>query len=607
MKIFDQVIILTAATGVLSAEPSGSFAITDVRVFDGQRTWTGQTVVVREGKIAAMGQNADVPQGCAVVEGAGRTLLPGLIDAHVHAYPKNSLRESEALGVTTVLDMGNTPDVVAQFKKGENSGAGLDGADIYSAGYMATVPGGHGTEYGIPIPTLTTPAQAQGWVDERIAEGSDYIKIILEDGGALGFPIPTFDRVTIDALVAAAHRRNKMAVFHIGTYAEAREAIDAGANGLMHLFIDTSPEPGFGAYVAAHHVFVVPTLGVLTSMTSTNQEGYALAADEQLSDYLAPDDLQNLRRSYFKLFPPKKPMHYEATTETIRQLKEAHASILAGTDAPNAGTMFGASLHGELELLVKAGLTTEEALAAATSKPADCFNLTDRGRIAAGKRADLLLVKGDPTMNIADTRNIVAVWKAGHADDRAAWAVEVAAGKHADAIQTAPADGTISNFEDGTDHSAFGMGWSKSTDSLFGGSSATDYEVVAGGANGTAKALQITGEIKVGFAFPWAGAMFTPGKKPFTPVDLSKHSGIQFWAKGDGNTYRVLYFTTSGGSIPQEATFAAGAEWKRYSFPFSAFGGSDGHDVVAILFCAGSPARKFRFQIDEVALETKSE
>jgi hypothetical protein len=289
-------------------------------------------------------------------------------------------------------------------------------------------------------------------------------------------------------------------------------------------------------------------------------------------------------------------------------LKAAHADILAGTDAPNPGTMFGASLHGELELLVAAGLTPEEALSAATAKPASCFHLTDRGLVSVGKRADLLLVTGDPTTDITDTRNIVAVWKSGHANNRAAYAGQIADEKKAEASAASAlnaGNGIISSFEGGTDQAAFGAGWSKSTDTIFGGKSTTDYEVVADGANGTKKSLRITGEIAGGLPYAWAGAMFSPGTAPFAPVNLSKNSGLQFWARGDGKTYRVLYFTASGGPIPQSTTFVAGPDWKHYNFPFTSFGDSDGHDVAAILFCGGPAAGKFAFQIDEVGLTPK--
>jgi imidazolonepropionase-like amidohydrolase len=97
----------------------------------------------------------------------------------------------------------------------------------------------------------------------------------------------------------------------------------------------------------------------------------------------------------------------------LKQLHDAGVPILAGSDAPAPGSTNGVSLHGELELLVKGGLSPSEALAAATSVPARTFRLTDRGRIVPGLRADLLLVRGDPTRDITATRDIVEVWKAG--------------------------------------------------------------------------------------------------------------------------------------------------------------------------------------------------
>jgi imidazolonepropionase-like amidohydrolase len=103
---------------------------------------------------------------------------------------------------------------------------------------------------------------------------------------------------------------------------------------------------------------------------------------------------------------------YKGTDDGMRQLSKSHASLLTGTDAPAPGTSYGASIHGELALFVREGLTPVEALAA-TSAPARCFHLSDRGAIRPGLRADLVLVEGDPTKNILATRNIVAVWKRG--------------------------------------------------------------------------------------------------------------------------------------------------------------------------------------------------
>ncbi len=112
--------------------------------------------------------------------------------------------------------------------------------------------------------------------------------------------------------------------------------------------------------------------------------------------------------------PFSKPSLTANARESVRRLHAAGIRILAGTDAPNPNTTHGASVHEELQQLVRAGLSPTESLVAATSGPAAVFGLTDRGRIAVGLRADLLLVNGDPTRRISHTRSIVAIWKNGY-------------------------------------------------------------------------------------------------------------------------------------------------------------------------------------------------
>jgi len=246
------------------------------------------------------------------------------------------------------------------------------------------------------------------------ARCADYIKVIYDDGKAYRLDFPTLTKDTLAAVIAAAHKRQKLAVVHIGSLQGVREAIEAGADGLMHLFIDRSPDGTFAAFVAEHRAFVVPTLCVLASVTHV-PAGKQLAADRQLQPYLSADAASNLGH-----MPPRKNGEFAFAQETVRSLKASHVPVLAGSDAPNPGTAHGASMHEELELLIESGLTPTEALAAATSAPAVAFHLADRGRIAAGKRADLLLVQGDPTVDIRDSRNIVSVWKLGVEVERAA-------------------------------------------------------------------------------------------------------------------------------------------------------------------------------------------
>jgi hypothetical protein len=257
-------------------------------------------------------------------------------------------------------------------------------------------------------------------------------------------------------------------------------------------------------------------------------------------------------------------------------------------------------MHRELELLVKAGMTPVQALAAATSAPAAAFRLADRGRIAPGLRADLLLVEGDPSADITATRAIAGVWKQGVRFDREGVARRMAAARAAAsrAAPRAPA-GLVSGFDDGTPKAAYGIGWTETTDVQAGGQSRGTMEVVQGGAAGTQRSLALSGTISGAVPYAWAGAMFVPGATMVGPVDLSATGGVHFWARGDGKTYRVMLFARSKGFMPLVQTFAAGPEWREYTIPFSAFG-TDGRDVTGVVFAGGPAPGAFSFQVDEV-------
>lgn len=400
-----------------AARAQAPFLVHDVRVFDGERTLEHRSVLVQSGRIAAVGDTTLAPPpGAAVIDGRGRTLLPGLIDSHVHVADDvhGALRQALVLGVTTELDMFSGG---ARFEKIKEVRAAdpPDAADVRSAGVGATAPGGHPTQMGGgPIPTLTNPGEAPAWVDARIAEGSDYIKIIRDDlrwmrpGG-----VPTLDSATIAALVRAAHARGKLAVVHISSEADARLVIGAGADGLAHIFPGDSASHDFGAFVASHHAFVIPTLETIYG-TCGRSDGPAIQADSNLAPFLGSP----WRRMLGITWNPGK-ISCAGSDAAVRQLLRAHVPILAGTDAPIPGTAYGASLHGELARFVQLGMSPEAALAAATSVPAKTFHLDDRGLIRPGLRADLVLVDGDPTRDILATRRIVMVWKRGVRVERA--------------------------------------------------------------------------------------------------------------------------------------------------------------------------------------------
>lgn len=571
----------------------------NTRVFDGARVLEATDVLVRDGKIAAIGKKLPAPKGIEVVNGAGKTLLPGLIDAHTHAWG-DALEQALLFGVTTELDMFTSAGFASSMREEQARGRGSARADLFSAGTLVTAPGGHGTQFGVPIATISSPDEAQAFVDARVAEGSDWIKIVCDDGSAYGKKTPTLSAATLRAVVDAAHQRKKLAVAHIGTLADARMAIAAGVDGLVHLFIDREPDPELGRFISRHKAFVIPTLVVLQSVTGT-AGGATLVDDVRLAPYLNAASRAGLASS-FPQRPGSPPRRYAAAETSVRQLVAAKVPILAGSDAPNPGTAHGAALHRELELLVKAGLTPVQALTAATSAPARAFRLTDRGRIATGLRADLLLVDGDPTRDITATRAIAGVWKGGVTLDRAPYAKAVAAAiaAVAPAPNSLPAN-LLSDFESGSPVASFGTAWMPSADSMAGGKSSGQLTVVDGGASGTKKALAISGTIDPTLPYAWFGAMWSPAEVPMTPANLSSKKELHFQVKGDGKKYRVMVFAQSKGMMPLIATFVAAQEWTEVTMPWQMFG-TDGKDVIAILFSGGPDAGPFAFQVDEVGL-----
>ncbi|GAB3384525.1 amidohydrolase family protein [Amycolatopsis echigonensis] len=341
-------------------------ALTGVRVFDGTGLTEPATVVI-DGPL--IGTDAT---GAEVLDCTGATVLPGLFDAHVHLLAPDDLHALAAHGVTTALDMACWPRERVDSFRGQVP-------DIRSAGLPAIGPGGnHAKMPGMPGEAiLTGPEQAAPFVARRVAEGSDYLKVVIE-GDLL-------DQPTIDAVVAAGKAHGKLTVAHASSVDAYRRAVRAGADVVTHVPRDGVLDADTVAQMAGQSQVAVPTLAMMEALTTKlGADGYAFSRD------------------------------------SVTALRAAGVPILAGTDAFSAPllpvpVLQGSSLHRELALLVEAGLTECEALRAATELPARHFGFPDRGAVRAGLRADLVLVDGDPTREIAATAKIRRVWAEGEA------------------------------------------------------------------------------------------------------------------------------------------------------------------------------------------------
>jgi imidazolonepropionase-like amidohydrolase len=356
--------------------PAPRLALTNVRVFDGRELREPSTVVIEGGVVG------DDSAAARIIDAGGATLLPGLIDAHVHLLEDGHLQQLADFGVTTALDMGAWPPSMVDSMRNRT---GM--ADIRSAGIPATTAGSsHSHLPGWPADEMVDgPTGAARFVSDRIAEGADYIKLIVDTPGP--------DQEILDALVAASHRHGKLTVAHAASTAAVDMALRAGVDMITHVPLDRPLTESTAARILAQKCVMIPTLtmmkGIVDRVAAAQPEGVPAAGPS-----------------------------YESARDSVADLHRAGVPILAGTDA-NAGPgipfspRHGESLHDELELLIEAGLSTVEALRAATVLPAQHFGLHDRGVIEPGRRADLVLIDGDPIADIRATRRIRRVWCAG--------------------------------------------------------------------------------------------------------------------------------------------------------------------------------------------------
>ncbi|RFP13867.1 amidohydrolase [Duganella sp. BJB475] len=577
-----------------------TWLIRDARVFDGEQMHAKRSVLVKDDKIADADFRGSAPAGAHIVDGAGRTLLPGLIDAHVHAYRFFEL--PLMFGVTTQIDMFTGVEAMQQVSAKMRSNDNHGQADMYSAGTLVTAPGGHGTEYGMAIPTLTRPEDAQAFVDARIAEGSYFIKIVMEPGYP-GHPMKTLDLPTVKAVIDAAHARGKLAVVHISSLADARAALEAGADGLAHLFngerLSDAELAGFVKLVQQKRAFVIPTMSVLESIAGMREDD--VLGDAGLAALLTKEQVAPLKVTYGQQV---NAVRMAAPNQVVAALNKAGAPLLAGTDAGNSGTQYGISLLHELRSLVQAGLTPQQALAAATSAPARAFKLADRGRIAKGYKANLLLVQGDAGSDVGALHHIVEVWKDGDAVSplRKAQLATVAqelAPRTQPPLEL-PAGGRISQFSADKLASPIGIGWVPSTDQFVGGKSSVELKVQDAGADGL-RPLAVNAKVQPGFAYPWAGLAFMPGAQMMQPADLRGAKVLRFRVKGDGQRYNVGILS-SGVQIPVNQAFETSGEWKEVALPFDGFKGIDFGAVTMIAFNAGPKLGEYQFQIADVRL-----
>src|SRR5579884_1122672 len=434
---------------------SRTLLIRDARIFigDGNVIENG-SVLVRNGKIAAVYGNPapDAKQLKAeLIEAAGKTLLPGLIDVDVHlSWPggvfasqkdydpsKNMPRALAAYlycGVTAVRSAGGDPlDQTLKVRERVNSGERL-GAELFVSGPLFTTHGGYGMEYQKFVPAAfreqidkqmarlpATAAEARAEVDELKRRGVDGIEAAL-DSGVAGHLYNRMDPAILQAIVAQAHADGLSIVVHTGASRDVDDAVAAGANAIEHgSFRDMIPDQLF-ARMRAQRANFDPALSTAEAMADISSRNPELL-EQSLAVQVAPPKLIDAT-SKFVVGGNAGAGDGSAILGIVRLNLEhaarAGVTLVTGTGSGDMLLVHGPAVHREMQLWVADGLSPSAALIAATSNAARLLRAEDRmGLIAIGREANLLLVDGNPLQDIRQTTNIQQIIFHGEEIDRA--------------------------------------------------------------------------------------------------------------------------------------------------------------------------------------------
>jgi imidazolonepropionase-like amidohydrolase len=438
---------------------SRTILIRDARLFLGDGNVIEQgAVLVKEGKVVEIYTgSAPDPKTLKAesIDAAGKTLMPGLIDVHIHLGSPGGLsdkadeyeapdkafpRELAAYlysGVTTVKSAGDALDAVLKARDEGNSGEKL-GAELFAVGPLFTTPGGHGTEYGKNIPEVArgnfdaqflrlpkTAEEARQMVDELAKKHVDGIKTVLE-AGSPGYPFVRMDPALIKAIAEEAHKLKLPVVCHTGNARDVEDAVNAGVDGIEHgSMTDAIPEAVF-AKMKQNGITFDPTLDVVEAFTMIG-EGKFDMLDRTLVQQVGPKKLLESTRKFLQSPAGEKmrsglgkyPVSMSMCNQNLLSAMRAGVTLVTGTDAGNPTIFHGPAVHRELQLWVEAGIPPAVALQAATFNGAQLLRTADRmGMIKKGYEANLLLVDGNPLKEISVTERISMVMFKGERVDR---------------------------------------------------------------------------------------------------------------------------------------------------------------------------------------------
>ena len=412
----------------------GMVALQGAAVFDGERRLGPATILIAGESIRAVGPGAAVPAGARRIDLTGRTVIPGLVSAHSHVGNSEGadtggrfgtrenvlaqLGRYRRFGVTTVTALGLGAEGFFAAREAVRAGQ-AEGADLLGAGP------GIGAPMGLPpaaamnlldaqVARPETPEAAREAVREMARQRVDIVKLWVDDNRGT---VPMMPPALFGAAIDEAHRHGLKAAAHIHSLEQARAVVAAGVDVVAHGVRDQPVDAALVAAMRERGTWYIATIA-LDEANYFYAEHPERLDDPFLRAALNPALLARFadpawRQQALAAAGPSRAA-VEMNKRNLRTLHEAGVRIGFGTDSgATAMRVPGFAEHRELELMVEAGLTPEQALRCATAGAASLLGLQDRGLLREGRRADLVVLDGDPLGDVRQTRRIRAVWQKG--------------------------------------------------------------------------------------------------------------------------------------------------------------------------------------------------
>lgn len=367
------------------------FVIENVGLFDGEEDLGTVNIGVNADTIAAISKNSLASD--SIIDGAGKYIIPGLVNAHVHITSLENIREGYEWGILANLNLHTGLEEREQFFRE----VGTDSAGYpfyYGVGHAATVPGGHPTQYSPDMETINDTMTIEEWVDRRIENGAEYIKIVREGNPWFQYPAgPTLDYPQIEEIIDYAHERGYLAIVHIGSAEEMLRIAPFKPDGFVHMW-SFKPKSELTTEdwntIKESGAFIIPT-AVMAAQEFPHQDSASAA----------------WAKEHF--------VTVQEETEALKRMRDEGIMIIAGTDPPNAGLNYGSDLLRELDIYSQAGLSNLEVLKTATGNAAKALNMRV-GLLKEGSEANMLLLNGNPLEDLDALRQIETIWKKGVAN-----------------------------------------------------------------------------------------------------------------------------------------------------------------------------------------------